>query len=97
MALQLCLSLNCFDISFYIPSDDERKCKRQIWRHIARGIPEYCALGCLRFIHLNGEMNCMISLCVHVHFFEILNCTFAKAATIRYYQPIRNNTAPERN
>ena len=27
--------------------------KRQIYQHIAKGIPEFCALGCLRFTRLN--------------------------------------------
>lgn len=66
-------------------------------QHIAKGIPEFCALGCLKFIHLNGETNCMVSLCVHVHFLEILSCAFAEADTIRYNQSIRNNAALERN
>ena len=46
---------------------------------------------------LEREMYCMVSLCIHVHFFEILSCSFPKADTIRHYQPIRDNASTERN
>ena len=71
--------------------------KRKFYRHIARGIPEVCIPGCLRFIHLNGGTDRIVSLCVHVRIFEILSCAFAEADTIRHYQSIRNNAATERN
>ena len=71
--------------------------KRKFYQHIARGILEVCIPGCLKFIHLNGETDRIVSLCVHVRIFEILSCAFAEADTIRHYQSIRNNAATERN
>ena len=65
--------------------------------YIVRGIPEFRTLGCLRLIHLKRETYCMVSLCVHVRFLETLSYTLTEVDTIRHYQPIRNNAAPERN